>query len=283
MERFIEQGPTPPYLQLENMLRKNIENGEFEFGSPLLSEQELMNICNVSRTTVRQAFNRLSEDKTVVKVQGKGAFVMHPEIKQELIFLRTLSEVLTSTGFVPEVRVQGVETNPKVPPHVLIQLQVEPDESIVRVIRQHFVEGKPIAYAVIYLSGKFNWRFSAEDLTHQSIYSWLEERTEIMVDSGFHVIKAMAAKPEVANALNIEPGEPVLHVENTSTTTEGVPIEHTEFYFPPERYALTVSLRRTHTGVSLENVRAGLSARSDLSNEFVNEFVIESNEQGVMV
>lgn len=258
MAEQIEQGPTPLYLQLERILREQIGEGDLKPGAALPSEQELTSLYNVSRTTVRQALSRLAEDEVVVRVQGKGTYVSQPEIRHELASLRTLNEVLTGVGLIPEVRVLDVSMNPEVPLHVHQQLQLGPDETTVRVKRQHLVEGNPIALAVIYLSSKFQWRFSTEDLARKSIYDWLEEQELISVASGFQVITAMAADEEIAEALDLQPGDPVLHVENTATTEMGEPIDHTEFYFPPERYALTVTLRRTRTGISLERVKADL-------------------------
>ena len=263
MIELIESGPTPLYKQLENIIRGKIASGEFKSGSPLPTEQELMEAYKVSRTTVREALKRLAKDQSIIKVQGKGTFVSQPEIKQELVNLQTISEVLTGAGYIPEVRVQGVDLHPKCPDHVLDLLQVEESDSVIRIRRSHLVEGEPIAYAVIYLSGKFSWRFSPEDLVKQSIYSWLESETDVTIDSGYQMIRAMAAKPEVAEALGLDEGAPILHVENTSWTLEGIPIEHTEFYFPPERYSFTVSLRRTQTGVSLADFRIGYSDRSN--------------------
>lgn len=259
----ILDGPTPLYKQLESILRDKIAEGIFRPGEPLPTEQELMESYALSRTTVREALKRLASDQSIIKVQGKGTFVSQPAIQQELLNLRTISEVLTGAGFIPEVRVLDVDLSAEFPPHVLVQLQIGADDRVIRIRRQHFVEGEPIAYAVIYLSKKFNWRFSSDDLGHQSIYSWLESKTDIVVESGFQMIRAMPAKPEVAEALNLEPGTAILHVENTSHSPDGIPIEHTEFYFPPERYALTISLRRSQGGVTLEDVQAGYSERDN--------------------
>jgi GntR family transcriptional regulator len=252
----MRRGPTPLYLQLESILREQIDRGDLAPGDALPSEQELMNLYSVSRNTVRQALGQLAEDEVIVKVQGKGTYVSQTEIKQGLDALRTLSEVLTGVGLVPEVRVLDVHMNPDVPAHVRRQLELESDEAVVRVKRQHLVQGEPVAFAVIYLSGRFPWRFSVDDLKRESIYSWLEEQQSVTVHSGFQVIKAKAATEEVADALGLQLGDPVLHVENTATSETGVAIDHTEFYFPPERYALTVTLRRNHTGIALENVEA---------------------------
>lgn len=256
MREIRPEGPTPLYIQLADLLREQIASGALSPETALPSELDLMQAYNVSRTTVRQALTLLAEDNIIIKVQGKGSFIQRPAITQELMSLQTISEVLTSAGLVPEVRVLSVDMQAAISPHIRQQLQVMPDETVVCVKRVHLVEDQPIAYAVIYLSGKFDWRFSVDDLKQQSIYAWLESKSNVLVDRGRQVIRATAATEDVAQRLDLEAGSPVLQVENTSTTSEGTPIDFTEFYFLPDRYSLVVSLQRTHQGISLFNVEA---------------------------
>lgn len=264
MTELIPDAPTPLYVQLANMLRDQIAQGQLSPGVALPSELDLMQAHNVSRTTVRQALTLLAEDNIIIKVQGKGSFIQQPAITQDLMSLQTVNEVLTSAGLVPQVKVLVVDMQAAITPYIQQQLQVEPDETVVCVKRVHLVEDHPIAYAVIYLSGKFDWRFSVEDLKQQSIYAWLETKSNILVDRGRQVIRATAASEEVATLLDLYVGSPVLRVENTSTTADGTPIDFTEFYFLPDRYSLVVSLHRTHSGVSLTRVEAEVAA---LENE----------------
>ncbi len=258
----LQEGPTPLYVQLADQLRQQIEAGDLEPGSALPSEPDLVRRYNLSRTTVRQALNLLADENVIIKVQGKGTYVRQPAIQQDLMSLQTITEIVTRAGLVPDVQVLAVESQTQVAPHVVKQLQLSPDDRVVRVKRVHLVEQQPIAYAVIYLSGRFEWRFSVEDLTKQSIYAWLEEQADVLVDQGQQIIRATAASDEVAAALNVEAGEPVLYVESTSTSETGVPVDYTEFYFPSDRYALVVMLRRTHRGISLEEVHADLGENS---------------------
>jgi GntR family transcriptional regulator len=176
-----------------------------------------------------------------------------------LMSLQTISEVLTSAGLVPEVRVLTVDMDAPITPYIQQQLRVGDGETVVCVKRLHLVEGRPIAYANIYLSGKFEWRFSVEELRRQSIYTWLETESHILVDRGHQVIRATAADEDVAARLDLYVGSPVLNVENTSTTAEGTPVDFTEFYFPPDQYSLVVSLHRSHLGVALTNVSDDVS------------------------
>jgi GntR family transcriptional regulator len=258
MPELLPEGPTPLYVQLADLLREQIMSGTLSPDTALPSELDLMQTYNVSRTTVRQALTLLADDDVIIKVQGKGSFVRQPAITQELMSLQTISEVLTNAGLIPEVRVLTIDMQTDIFPHIRQQLQAENDESVVCVKRQHLVDDRPIAYAIIYLSSKFDWRFSIDDLKRQSIYDWLETKSNIQVDQGRQVIRATAASQEVAAQLDLDPGSPVLSVENTSTTADGTPIDFTQFYFPPDQYSLVVSLRRTHHGVSLTNVEAAM-------------------------
>ena len=260
MPELISDGPTPLYIQLADLLREQITTGSLSPETALPSELDLIQTYNVSRTTVRQALTLLADDNVIIKVQGKGSFIRQPAIAQELISLQTITEVLTSAGLLPEVRVLTVDMETPITPYIRQQLQLEADETAVCVRRQHLVSDQPIAYAVIYLSGKFDWRFSVDDLKRLSIYDWLETRSNIQVDQGRQVIRATAASEEVAARLDLLLGSPVLSVENTSTTEDGTPIDFTEFYFPPDQYSLVVSLRRTHQGVSLTNVEAEMAS-----------------------
>jgi GntR family transcriptional regulator len=259
MPELIPDGPTPLYIQLATLLREQIGDGTLLPGAALPSELDLMQTYNVSRTTVRQALTLLADDNVIIKVQGKGSFIRQPTITQELMSLQTITEVLTSAGLVPQVRVLAVEMQADISPYIREQLGVDPTETVVCVKRQHLVEDQPIAYAVIYLSGRFDWRFSIDDLKRQSIYAWLETESHIQVDHGRQLIRATAASEEVATRLGLPTGSPVLYVENTSSTADGTPIDFTEFYFPPDQYSLVVSLRRTHHGVSLTSVEAEMA------------------------
>ena len=217
----------------------------------------------VSRTTVRLAVDRLVQTGVAVRVQGKGTFVAGPMIRQELASLRGLSEALTDVGLEPQVSVIDLGLNPVVPPHVLAQLNLENGSGIVCVRRLHVVK-VPVVFAIIYISSRFQWRFSATELTHRSIYSWLEEEEKISVESIVNSISATAADSEVAKRLGLRPGDPVLHVQNTGIARTGVPIDHTDLYFPPDRYTLTTQLRPIENGVSVASIRLNSQAHDSI-------------------
>ncbi|RMB79956.1 GntR family transcriptional regulator [Streptomyces shenzhenensis] len=69
---------TPLYVQLANVLRERIRNGEVPVGRRLPSQAELEEETGgtVSRRTIKSALELLADEGLVQGVQGKGVFVM---------------------------------------------------------------------------------------------------------------------------------------------------------------------------------------------------------------
>ncbi|WP_434742318.1 GntR family transcriptional regulator [Micromonospora sp. SH-82] len=67
--------PTPLYVQLADVIAKQIEEGKLESRRPIPSESSLRQEYGVSRGTVRQAVALLRERGLVVTVPQRGTYV----------------------------------------------------------------------------------------------------------------------------------------------------------------------------------------------------------------
>lgn len=65
----------PLYCQLKNIILEKIETNEYQEDSKIPSEQDLCEEYNISRPTVRQAINELTNNGQLYKLKGKGTFV----------------------------------------------------------------------------------------------------------------------------------------------------------------------------------------------------------------
>lgn len=65
----------PLYVQLANIIKKNIHDGNLSPGSPIPSELQFMKAYDISRITVRNALLRLEYNGEIFKVHGRGSFV----------------------------------------------------------------------------------------------------------------------------------------------------------------------------------------------------------------
>ena len=69
-------GKTPLWQQLAGILRGKIASGEYPAGRRMPSETTLVQEYGLARGTVRQAMKALEDEGLVVRVQGRGTFVV---------------------------------------------------------------------------------------------------------------------------------------------------------------------------------------------------------------
>ncbi len=84
----------PAYVQLVNILRRQVASGIFRPGDKLPSESELRQRYDISPMTVRRAINILVSQGVVVAEQGRGTFVKPIELGAATFDLQNLQELL---------------------------------------------------------------------------------------------------------------------------------------------------------------------------------------------
>ena len=98
----------PKYLQVADILRREIAEGVFRDGQTLMTEEELRVRFNVSRQTVRQAIALLEDDGLVDRRRGSGTYVRHgPRHRQGTVRVGVVTTYITDYIF-PAI-VQGIE------------------------------------------------------------------------------------------------------------------------------------------------------------------------------
>lgn len=84
----------PLYSQLKQMIAEKIENGEYPPDSKIPSEQEFCEEFEISRPTVRQAINELTNNGLLYRMKGKGTFVTK---------LKSVIEIKNYNGFTDSI------------------------------------------------------------------------------------------------------------------------------------------------------------------------------------
>lgn len=70
------EGPVPPYRQIADDLRRQIEDGTIPPGRRIPSTVEMEQKYNVARDTLRKATKVLKEEGLVESVRGMGLYVV---------------------------------------------------------------------------------------------------------------------------------------------------------------------------------------------------------------
>lgn len=82
---------------IENYYISLIEENKVSAGDQLPSENEIANLFNVSRHTVRQALTYLVQEGWIYKERGKGSFYSNKktnEVKKMLLFLQLIYQII---------------------------------------------------------------------------------------------------------------------------------------------------------------------------------------------
>jgi GntR family transcriptional regulator len=77
--------PVPLYYQLQEVLKEDIDAGNWQPGEILPSEAELESALGVSRTVVRKALDVLEADGQVVRQKGRGTVVAPPKLLYDAV------------------------------------------------------------------------------------------------------------------------------------------------------------------------------------------------------
>lgn len=239
------QSSLPAYTQLAEQLKVRIAGGEFTPGARMPSEQELVADTGLSRITVRAALNMLARDGWVIRRQGVGTFAGHP-IDQELSTVQTTPEVLQLLGMIPDVKVLSFAT--VLPPaDVQKALRLRPSERVVLLKRLYRSGNTPIALVYVYLPlalEKHAEILKDERMPTETTFTILEQKLGITIKEAHQVIKARNADRDVARALRIKAGAPILVLDRLTVGIDGRPLEYDVCHYHSERYTFSVTVPR---------------------------------------
>lgn len=83
----------PAYIQLANIMRRQIAEGLFRPGDQLPSESQLCHRYGISPMTVRRTINLLADEGLISTAQGRGTFVKSIELSEATFGLQELKDL----------------------------------------------------------------------------------------------------------------------------------------------------------------------------------------------
>ncbi|WP_219818427.1 GntR family transcriptional regulator [Clavibacter michiganensis] len=226
--------PGPLHAQLTGVLRSRIVDGVWPPGAQLPTEAELQERYGISRSVVRQALLSLTADGLVQRGRGRGSIVAP---RGELH--RLVQRVSGLSAQVPSVTTRVLELAPGHDADAQHALGGS-DLHLLRRIRS--AGGEPVALIHTWLPSGIAGRLTTEDLTDASLHALLRARLGIAVVSGRRQVRAVGAAPEVASALGVAEGAPVLVLEGTSTDASGGPVEVFRTWHRGDRFVFDVDV-----------------------------------------
>jgi GntR family transcriptional regulator len=235
----LKPDPTPRYHQLQEILRKRIESGEFKPGDQFPTENQLCQEYGVSRGTMGRAINILVDEGWLRRVQGRGTFVNRPSLSPAFFRLTNFSEDMRQRGLKPSTKLLGREAIPA-DEEIAARLRIPVSEKVIKISRLRLANGRPMAYEIRHLAYDLCPQLMDEDLEHQSIHSLLIDKYNIPLIRACHTIEARVTSEEEAEILEVEPGSACFFIDRITYTTHNRPGTWYQVLYRGDEYHFTV-------------------------------------------
>ncbi|MEI8146723.1 MAG: GntR family transcriptional regulator [Alphaproteobacteria bacterium] len=228
-------------------LRERITSGELTPGTRLPSEPELAAFHDVSRVTIRRALAEIEREGLISRRPGAGTFVTSRMVKRPIVAdlsnaLAHLAEMGKATG-VRLLQFGYVEPTAE----VAEALRIDTSERVQRSVRLRIADEEPFSYLVTHVPSRIGVTYTETELASLPLLT-LIERTGTKVDRATQTVTATLARPDVAEALGVEIGTPLLSLTRVVFDVRGRGIEHLTALYRPDRYSFQMDLVRIDAG-----------------------------------
>lgn len=223
------------YEVVIDYINHRIDSGFYKAHQMIDSENELAEILNISRVTVRRAIDELVSERVLYRQHGRGTFVRsmpsYKEFRNGVGFTR---EVLrrNETPSSKDVELRRVFANEG----IAHQLQIMIGDPVWEVRRTRCANDVPIVCEHVYFPEKLVGSLVEEDLSG-SLYALLESRG-IQFDYADQSLQAILADASLSEQLNIAVGDPLIKMEVIAYMENGTPFNSGSSYYQTSSFKL---------------------------------------------
>lgn len=232
---------SPMYLQLREIIRTKIEDGEFPPGTAIPTEQELSNAYGINRLTVRNGISALVNEGLLKRIQGKGVYVLGEKREQDLETLEGFSQMVK-------------KKNAKPSSHILVKsfreaghkygkiFNINPSDQIFYIKRVNSIDNEPYSLEEIFIPQFVVPELENIDLTVFSIYE-IYDFYNIEISYSQQTLDLTRLDQSDARFLNVTSSNPLLLFTNTSYNKAEAAIEYSKSYTRPDKANYKVHFR----------------------------------------
>jgi GntR family transcriptional regulator len=218
------KSPQPLYIQVSDLIKDQIAKKFWQLDEMIPSENEFAATYEVSVGTVKKALSKLVDEGILYRRQGKGTFVNRPDFKRSFMrFFRfgadenleerlLSSKVLSSDIITPAKRIRSL-------------LKLADNEKTITIKRIRYLNDLPLMLQDLYLPYKIFKGFDEIDISQKLLYPIYDEKFKTPVIWADEYLRPTIADSNVAEALKIDLGDPVISIERIVYTYGDEPVE----------------------------------------------------------
>ncbi|AOM76399.1 GntR family transcriptional regulator [Pedobacter steynii] len=235
------KSPIPLHIQAEELLRKMIKDPQFQNNKLLPNEIDLAKQLAISRTTLRQALNKLVYEGLLIRKKGVGTKVADALISSKSVNWLSFSQEMNARG-IPiknfELHISWVYPEESIANF----FNIKTDQKILKLERLRGKPEGPFVYFISYFHPRVG--LTGEEDFKRPLYDILEMDYNIITELSKEEISAKAADKFIAEKLETEPGSPILFRKRYVYDQAERPVEYNLGYYKADSFVFTVESRR---------------------------------------
>jgi GntR family transcriptional regulator len=231
--------PVPLYHQLQAVLKAEIESRKWLADEQLPNETKIAERFGVSKITVRQALQKLSEQGYIRREHGRGTFVARRKFDEGPRELTSFTEEMRRHDLAARSVVLAQYVAPA-DTKVADALMLPVESPIFVLKRVRLAAGEPMSVQTAHIPASFVPGLEmTEDL---SLYEVLQSRFHLYAARARETYFAGAAEASAAELLEIPVGSPVFSVERVTLLPNERPFEFVQSVVRGDRYSIVLDL-----------------------------------------
>lgn len=231
------KSPVPLHIQAETLLRKLIGEEEYQNGKLLPNEVELAKMLAISRTTLRQAINKLVYEGLLIRKKRAGTKVAPVAVSSKSNNWLSFSQEMKLRG-IPiknfELHISWVT-----PDEALANFfEIKTDRQVLKMEKLRGKPNEPFVYFVSYFHPRVG--LTGDEDFKMPLYEMLETEHSVVATLSKEEISAKAADSFIAEKLRIATGSPILFRKRFVFDRGERPIEYNLGYYKADSFIYTV-------------------------------------------
>ena len=219
---------SPLYIQLREVIRNKIEDGEYPVGTAIPSESHLAETYGLNPLSVRSALAALKYEGLLRSIQGKGVFVNGPKAERDLESLGGYRQTMDERSIDAHTRVLIKALRPA-GPYYSRMLDLAEDEQVWFTRRIDYMNQEPVALEEIYIPEKLLPSYGDVDIELFSIYDifiW----NDLRPTDADQTLRVVFLEPSRAKLIDLTSDEAVMELSNLTRDARGRKIEFARNY-----------------------------------------------------
>ena len=224
----------PRYTQVKTYILEGISQQLWTAGERVPSENELVDLCKVSRMTARRALQELYLEGTLIRIKGKGSFVAEEKQQSSLLQIRSIASEIREQGHEHHARLLycGKETASL---EIAKRLGLSTGDFCEHSRLLHFQDDFPIQLEHRWVNSLIAPEYHQQEFLEMTPSEYLSSIAP--VTEAEHKVEAIIGDEKVRKLLHLEADEAILLLERKTWCNNQL-VSYAKLYHPGSRYRL---------------------------------------------